>query len=96
MRLRPLLAALVVALASLAAAAPAPALVTIDVTEGDARLLPIAIPDFSGQVRDDDVAGQITEVVRRNLANSGLFRVIDASAYVEQTLGVSDLPRFGD
>lgn len=94
--LRPLLAALVVALAAILVAAPARALVTIDVTQGDVRPLPIAIPDFSGQVRDDEVAAQITQVIRDNLTNSGLFRVIDPSAYIEQTLGVSTLPRFGD
>lgn len=91
MLLRSLLCALAVALAS-----PAAAIVVIDVTQGEVRPLPIAIPYFSGQVRDDDIAARITEVVQADLAGSGLFRPIDRAAYVEQTMGVSNLPRFGD
>lgn len=78
------------------AAAPASALVSIDVTQGEVRPLPIAIPHFSGQVRDDDLAARISEVVANDLASSGLFRPIDRSAYIEGTLGVSTLPRFAD
>nr|WP_245943915.1 Tol-Pal system beta propeller repeat protein TolB [Acuticoccus kandeliae] len=74
----------------------AQALVSIDVTEGEARPLPIAIPFFSGQVRDDQIAAQIADVVRADLASSGLFAPIDRAAYIEQTLGVSTMPRFQD
>jgi len=93
---RPFLAALALALTALLVTAPARALVTIDVTQGDVRPLPIAIPDFSGQVREDDLAAEITAVVRADLQSSGLFDVLDPAAYVEQTLGVSTRPRFQD
>ena len=87
---------LAAAISAVALAAPARALVSIDVTEGEVRPLPIAIPYFSGQVRDDQLGAQIAQVVMDDLNSSGLFRGVDRTAYLEQTLGVSDIPRFGD
>ncbi|MCF3933495.1 Tol-Pal system beta propeller repeat protein TolB [Acuticoccus sp. M5D2P5] len=75
---------------------PAAALVSIDVTEGESRPLPIAIPYFSGQVRDDQIAAQISDVVLADLQSSGLFAPLDRAGYIEQTLGVSTMPRFQD
>jgi TolB protein len=87
---------LALACALVAFAAPANALVSIDVTQGEVRPLPIAIPAFSGAVRDDQLGAQIAEVVANDLNRSGLFRVIDRAAYIEPTLGVSTVPRFAD
>lgn len=91
-RLKFVVASLVVALSLVAA--PAQALVSIEVTGGEVRPLPIAIPYFSGQVRDDQLGAQIAEVVTNDLAGSGLFRALDRLGYPEQTLGVSTLPVF--
>jgi len=91
-KLLAVLSALVVVLAAL----PARALVTIDVTEGHARPLPIAIPDFSGEGRDDELATRLVGVIRADLESSGLFRIVDPDAYIEQRLAVSTRPRFGD
>ena len=89
-------AALAVVLAAVFLAAPARALVTIDVTEGDVRPLPIAIPDFSGETGADGTAADITGVVRSDLGNSGLFDVLDQAGSVVETLGVSTRPRFAE
>lgn len=83
-------------LAAVAVASPARALVSIDVTQGTVRPLPIAIPFFSGQLREDEVGRQIAEVVQNDLVSSGLFAAVDRAAFVEPTMAVSTLPRFGD
>jgi TolB protein len=75
---------------------PARALVTIDVTGGEVRALPIAIPAFTGGGQDDQLGLQIAEVVAADLNRSGLFRVIDRAAYIEPSLGVAAVPRFAD
>ncbi|MBJ3776926.1 Tol-Pal system beta propeller repeat protein TolB [Acuticoccus mangrovi] len=94
---RSMLLATLCALVALVTTAPAArALVSIDVTQGEVRPLPIAIPYFSGQVRDDQLGAQIAEVVLADLTGSGLFAGVDRNAYIEQTLGVSTMPRFGD
>ena len=70
---------LIAALAALAVA-PAHAALQVDVTQGNAQPLPIAIPDFIG----DPTAGpNIAGVVRADLERSGLFRPLDQKGFVE-------------
>jgi len=77
--------------------APARALVSIDVTEGEARALPIAIPHFGAASEGDSgIARNIAQVVEADLAGSGLFRAIDRAAYVSPVVGAAEVPRFGD
>ncbi|GAB5374086.1 MAG: Tol-Pal system beta propeller repeat protein TolB [Acuticoccus sp.] len=76
--------------------APAQALVSIDVTGGQARALPIAIPYFNGVGQDAEIGKQIAEVVEADLVSSGLFRPIDRAAYISPVMGTAEVPRFGD
>ncbi|WP_420394646.1 Tol-Pal system beta propeller repeat protein TolB [Acuticoccus sp.] len=85
----------VIALTLTALIGPARALVSIEVTGGDVRQLPIAIPSFSGQVRDDALGAQIAEVVTNDLVSSGFFQAVTRERYPEQTVGVSTIPAFG-
>ncbi len=75
-------------------ALPAQALVSIDVTQGEARALPIAIPTFASA--DPAIGQQIAQVVEADLASSGLFRPVDRAAYISPTMGTTEVPRFGD
>ncbi|MEM6762004.1 MAG: Tol-Pal system beta propeller repeat protein TolB [Pseudomonadota bacterium] len=86
-------AALVVAFSL---AAPAKSLVSIDVTEGQARALPFAIPFFASAPGDAQIAQQITQVIEADLVSSGLFRAVDRAAYITPTMGTADIPRFAD
>ncbi|MEM8665268.1 MAG: Tol-Pal system beta propeller repeat protein TolB [Pseudomonadota bacterium] len=88
---------LLAAFAALALMAlPARALVSIDVTEGQARALPIAIPTFAAPPQDAALGQQIAQVVEADLVSSGLFRAVDRAAFISPVMGTSDIPRFGD
>jgi len=89
------LAALLVLL-TFAAPLPASALVSIDVTEGQARALPVAIPYFAAPPNETGLGQQIASVIEADLISSGLFRAVDRAAFIAQTLGTADVPRFGD
>jgi TolB protein len=59
--------------------------------------MPIAIPDFDGQSpQATDIATQMTEVIRADLAGSAVFRLIDPNAFIERDLDISLAPRFPD
>ena len=80
------------ALAAGAAAVPARAQLTIDMTRPTFEPVPIAIVDFAG----DRVGADIANVVRNDLQNSGLFRSIPPSSFIQQDVNANAPPRFPD
>lgn len=71
--------------------------IEIDITRGHLNPMPIAVPDFIGtQAQEVSVGRQVSEVIRANLTRSGLFRVVDPAAYLQQVADVNTQPRFGD
>ena len=80
------------ALAAGAAAVPAHAQLTIDMTRPTFEPVPIAIVDFAG----DRVGADIANVVRNDLQNSGLFRSIPPSSFIQRDVNASTPPRFPD
>jgi TolB protein len=77
--IRPLLLA---ALALAAAPASAEQRPYIDVGSPDFRPLPIAVASFVGDAEARDAAGQVTDVVRGDLALSGIFDVLDPKGFL--------------
>ncbi|MTI16602.1 Tol-Pal system protein TolB [Rhodobacteraceae bacterium RKSG542] len=75
---------------------PAAAIVEIDITEGQVEPMPIALPAFSGNGTDDQLAKDISDVVTADLRRSGLFNAIDPAAFIQQGMNVHTTPRFGD
>jgi TolB protein len=76
--------------------AGARAAIEIDVTQGNIRPLPIAIPEFVGDVGDSEQFGAgIAGVISDNLARSGLFRPLDPRSFIEPITSVDQLPEFG-
>ena len=67
--------------------------ITIDITTGTQKPLPIAVPDFGG---GDPVAQQIADVVRNDLASTGLFAITPESAFIQKDLNIRLQPRFPD
>ena len=58
--------------------------VRIDVTQGNFKPIPIALPDFSGGTPgDSEVARNVTQVITANFKRSGLFAPIDPAAFIE-------------
>jgi TolB protein len=75
----------------------ADAVVSIDVTQGNIKPIPIALPDFvGGGGNDSDVGRNITQVITANLKRSGLFAPIDQAAYLERVANIDAVPRFPD
>ncbi|MBZ0324613.1 MAG: Tol-Pal system protein TolB, partial [Alphaproteobacteria bacterium] len=90
------LAILVVALAGLLAA-PARAELRIDITRGNVEPLPIAIVDFQGGSGEESRIGRdVARVVAADLERSGLFRPLDARAFIQTPDSLDVRPRFGD
>jgi TolB protein len=81
------------ALAALSAASlPAHAALQVDVTQGNAQPLPIAIPDFLGDPQGANIAG----VVRADLERSGLFRPLDQKGFVDHITNINAVPNFAN
>ncbi|MDX2072943.1 MAG: Tol-Pal system beta propeller repeat protein TolB [Alphaproteobacteria bacterium] len=79
-------------LAFILSAAPAQALLRIDITKGNVEPLPIALPELAG----GQVGRDIMEVVAADLERSGLFKVIPQAAYIEQVTAATTVPRYAD
>ncbi len=73
---------------------PAFAVLKIDVTQGNANPMPIAIVDFSSQGGDPQIAQNITRVIEGDLERSGLFRPINKSAFIENITSGNATPQF--
>ncbi|MBI3198060.1 MAG: Tol-Pal system protein TolB, partial [Rhodospirillales bacterium] len=71
-------------------ATSAQAQLTIDMTKPSFEPVPIAIVDFKGDRVGADIAG----VVRNDLQNSGLFRSIAPSTFIQQNIDPNQPPRF--
>jgi TolB protein len=84
-------------LTALLAPIAAHATVEIDITQGNLKPLPIAIPVFSGVGPGADrFSRDVADVIAADLARSGLFEPVDRAAFIERGLDISRAPRFGD
>ena len=71
--------------------APAYAALQVDVTQGNAQPLPIAIPDFVG---DPATGANVAGVVRADLERSGLFRPLDPRGFAEHITNINTVPNY--
>jgi TolB protein len=95
--MRLIAASLVLAAAAAWLSAPARAVVEIDITKGNPKPIPIAIPAFNGESLNDQKLGRdVAGVVIADLERSGLFKLVDPGAYIERIVNLSQAPRFGD
>jgi len=89
--------ALVAFFSSLLSIAPASAQLKIDINRANIEPLPVAVPDIHGETETTRMLGQeIADVIRGNLARSGLFRVIDSKAYLQEPAEIQVRPNFAD
>jgi TolB protein len=76
---------------------PAHADVHLDVTQGTAQPMPIAIPDFFGTQPSETEAGRaMAQVITADLQSSGLFKAIDPAAFVQTPESLHQEPHFAD
>lgn len=79
------------------AAAPTRAELRIDITRGVVEPIPLAVMAFDGSSEETDRLGRdIAGVIAANLERSGLFAPIDKKAFIQETVSMQTLPRFGD
>jgi len=95
-RIRTALVGLVAVLGLLAAPA-AMAEIRIDITRGNMKPLPIAIPELFGAQPAESQAGRdIAHVVAADLERSGLFKPVDPRAFIQNAASLQAGPRFAD
>ena len=76
---------------------PASAELSIDITGAVSEPLPTALANFStNNKKAAGLATKITQVIAADLESSGLFKILDADAYVQKFETVEELPRFND
>ena len=83
----------------LGALAPLPAFAAlqVDVTQGNIKPIPIAIPDLlAGDPSQAQVGANIAQVVRADLQRSGLFNTIDPKAFVDHITNINTAPNFAN
>ena len=69
----------------------------IDITQGNMRPLPIAIPNFlEAEGATQSFGKKVTTVISANLARSGLFDVLDPKSFIQTLRDIETPPRFGD
>ncbi|MEC7488119.1 MAG: Tol-Pal system beta propeller repeat protein TolB [Pseudomonadota bacterium] len=69
----------------------------VDITRGNAKPLPIAIPVFFGKTAQEIEFGRdVADLISSDLERSGRFFPIDRHAYIQKVGALKVRPRFGD
>ena len=90
-------AAFAAAAMALMVAAPARAVVTIDITRGNVEPLPIAVTDlFSADPQASTLGADISRIVIADLERSGLFEAINRGTFIQDPADMQMRPRFVD
>ncbi len=70
---------------------------SLDLTQGNVRPIPIALPDFlAGSPPDGEPARGISQIITANLRRSGLFAPIEPAAFIERITSTDVQPHFAD
>ncbi len=96
-RLSALILGCMLILTGLLAVRPAAAELRIDITQGRADPMPIAIANFAAtDISSTKIGRDLAEVISANLQRSGLFAPIDQAAFIQAPGSVGVLPKFAD
>ena len=87
---------LVAALLMIGLGAPAHAQLQVRVDEGNFQPMPIAIPDFQVTGSNTQLARQVADVIRADLASTGLFDIQNQASFIQRDLTITAEPRFAD
>lgn len=84
------------AIFALATVPAATAQINVNIGSGVLKPTPIAIPDFTAEGVDPQIAKQISDIVRNDLVSTGLFTITPESAHIQKDLDIEVTPRFAD
>ena len=71
------------------------AVLRIDINDGTFTPMPIAIPSITGGTAEmQDIGRKVSEVVAADLERSGLFRIVDKRAFLQNVGADFVLPAF--
>ena len=94
---RSALTASAASLALLTSSKAANAQLEVDINQGQIEPLPTAVADFAANSPlGQDLAAQITTIIRNDLQRSGLFDIIDPNAYLQNSADMNPFPGFAD
>ena len=70
----------------------------IDIMGGNVQAMPIAIPYFSfdQDIQETKLQNNIPDLITNNLINSGLFKLLDRNAYMQNPNQLKNIPKFRD
>lgn len=70
----------------------------VDVTRGQVKAIPVAIPDFASEESQElrELGEKISGVIQNNLESSGLFSALDPKRFVQSSDSVYKDPHFND
>ena len=68
----------------------------LDITSGEVRPMPIAIPPFAASADGGQAGREIPGVVSADLGGSGLFRPLDPRSFIEDVSTTDSQPNFAD
>lgn len=71
----------------------------VDVTRGQVKAIPVAIPDFApadGNTELAKLGGDIAGVITNNLRSSGLFKPLAPSTFIQSSSGIYESPNFNE
>ena len=76
------------------------ALIEVDITEGNRDPLPIAVTGFFYDLNQEgelaQISNDISSVISANLERTGLFKIIEEEAFIQNTASMHLRPRYGD
>ncbi len=77
--------------------APARAILSLDLRNGNIQPIPIALPEFlAGSPPDAEAARAISQIITANLKRSGLFVPLEPAAFIERITNFEAVPRYPD
>lgn len=79
---------------SLLMAKPSLAISTININQGKANPIPIAINSFDADGASQKIMNNILEVITNDLISSGLFKQVPSAAFIENKKGIDHRPLF--
>jgi len=69
----------------------------VEITQGQVKPMPVAITNFEASTpKDNEMGNQIANIIKADLASTGLFLIINKEAFIQSVISFNVRPRFDD